>query len=902
MNQSHQRRIVLLFDLDCFYAQCERVRLGLDTNVCLALLQWNSVLAVTYPAREKFGIKRGDTWENVYSKSKPKESNGGVGEGREEEPEKCWAIHLKILEKDEQGEKQSLAQPGEDRAAPMTTVSTSSTTKCNQPESQEHHHTTLSNNINGMINTDVGGDNNNDEQRWHSNRKDKEQEDIAVVDDDDDNDIDDADDDDDDDDNRIVKEEYDRIYKLSKEEQLHLQQVENGNRRFNHEGKACLERYRIASRRIFNIVLSSLNQRVGCKKTKGSEGGTTKNKTGGGGNLHTPNNFILERASIDEFYLDITSYCYDSHYNDDDDDDSATDDASTVDHRTIRVGEDDEKAKMMRYPSANRTSHAVDAIDQTAFERACRVAHWIRSDVYDKLGFTMSAGISCNKMMSKLTASYGKPNGQAMLQRHNFNYVLHQTKITKVRHFGGKLGHQIIQSNLFNGYNTNTNKDSPPTMGQLQSFSIPQIERALDCDTATTTAQFVFDSCRGIDHEPVKETMNALVKSITAFKTFPATSDWNVVRDWLDLMSKEIVHRVQKDYERNSRYPKTCTLNYLISPPPEAAGATTTANNKEFKKWWRNNRFAKSLRLTYPPPPPSSRASTISSASSSSLVTSNLTQGTHQNLNSNDTNKKRSLALIQQSLVEQSMEKLTKLVTQLQQSSRKKQHQYQSQSLPQQQQLREFVFRGVGLAALNFESRGKPPEGVQSIDSFFTVKALSANDSSSAPKSTTRTTSGLASAPRSSMTPYATTSSRRTHANQASTIFPVARTRPLPDLVETIDRSGNQPKNDGDDERQWTSAPPSAGSTSSLDQNKFEQFGDFDKSQQTDRCKYEPCSHVDSDMELAKKLQASYDRENYILSSVDQRRGKVSSRRSSGKGNANKKMKRIDTFFAKSKT
>jgi DNA polymerase eta len=39
------RRIVLLFDLDCFYAQCERVRLGLENDCSLALLQWNSVLA-----------------------------------------------------------------------------------------------------------------------------------------------------------------------------------------------------------------------------------------------------------------------------------------------------------------------------------------------------------------------------------------------------------------------------------------------------------------------------------------------------------------------------------------------------------------------------------------------------------------------------------------------------------------------------------------------------------------------------------------------------------------------------------------------------------------------------------------------------------------------------------------
>ena len=71
-NKRNRNRIVLLFDLDCFYAQCERVRLGLPLDACLALLQWNSVLAVTYPARNKYNIKRGDTWDTIQNKCKSK--------------------------------------------------------------------------------------------------------------------------------------------------------------------------------------------------------------------------------------------------------------------------------------------------------------------------------------------------------------------------------------------------------------------------------------------------------------------------------------------------------------------------------------------------------------------------------------------------------------------------------------------------------------------------------------------------------------------------------------------------------------------------------------------------------------------------------------------------------------
>ena len=33
------KRVVLLLDMDCFYAQCETVRLGLDQSIPLALVQ-----------------------------------------------------------------------------------------------------------------------------------------------------------------------------------------------------------------------------------------------------------------------------------------------------------------------------------------------------------------------------------------------------------------------------------------------------------------------------------------------------------------------------------------------------------------------------------------------------------------------------------------------------------------------------------------------------------------------------------------------------------------------------------------------------------------------------------------------------------------------------------------------
>ena len=50
-------RVVALCDSDAFYAACEVIRLGIDRERPLVVLQWDSLIAVNYPAR-KYGISR----------------------------------------------------------------------------------------------------------------------------------------------------------------------------------------------------------------------------------------------------------------------------------------------------------------------------------------------------------------------------------------------------------------------------------------------------------------------------------------------------------------------------------------------------------------------------------------------------------------------------------------------------------------------------------------------------------------------------------------------------------------------------------------------------------------------------------------------------------------------------
>ncbi|KAL1724171.1 hypothetical protein EV715DRAFT_189180 [Schizophyllum commune] len=60
-------RVVALCDSDAFYAACEMVRLGVNKEQPLVVLQWNALIAVNYPAR-KFGISRMDKLQDALKR------------------------------------------------------------------------------------------------------------------------------------------------------------------------------------------------------------------------------------------------------------------------------------------------------------------------------------------------------------------------------------------------------------------------------------------------------------------------------------------------------------------------------------------------------------------------------------------------------------------------------------------------------------------------------------------------------------------------------------------------------------------------------------------------------------------------------------------------------------------
>ena len=356
---------------------------------------------------------------------------------------------------------------------------------------------------------------------------------------------------------------------------------------------------------------------------------------------------VLERASIDEFYLDVTRAVQQQdpipNHNSVWDaalveaaqqetkqvGNKATSSAMRTENDAIDLDETNENEEDVAFP------HEQDDRNDTNYElllwRGAAIALAIRRHVYQALGFTLTAGIGINKTLAKLSASYGKPNGQAITLPHQIPQLLQDTPIRKCRNLGGKLGQQVLDQ-LESTVGAPVNKDdaSFSVACIARHLSVPALRRALK---SAETAQWLFDlSAYGMDAEPVlskqqqsdhesSSSSMAATKSLTAFKSLPNSRSGvghsiDEARPWIHLLATDLVTRVVRDSSRNGRFPKTCTLHYTKLLGNNQQGHPTVSRARA------SNTQTKSARVPFPSmtPPPSSSTGYASSSSSSNRI------------------------------------------------------------------------------------------------------------------------------------------------------------------------------------------------------------------------------------------------------------------------------------------
>ncbi|KAK3500975.1 hypothetical protein B0T13DRAFT_488257 [Neurospora crassa] len=255
----------------------------------------------------------------------------------------------------------------------------------------------------------------------------------------------------------------------------------------------------------------------------------------------------VEKASIDEVFMDLSAQVH-----------------TILLERFPELANPppyDDPTEMLPMPSITALDWQADALvdlpdenaeledpdwDDVAILIGSEIVRKVRIAIKDKLGYTCSAGVACNKLLSKLGSAYRKPNQQTVLRNRSIQHFLSDFKFTKMRNLGGKLGEQISQM-----FHTDTVKD-------LLSASVEQLKSKLGNDTGV----WVYNTVRGIDTSEVNPRVQ--IKSMLSAKSFrPSITSFEQAVRWLRIFAADIFSRlVEEGVLENKRRPKTINLHH----------------------------------------------------------------------------------------------------------------------------------------------------------------------------------------------------------------------------------------------------------------------------------------------------------------------------------------------------
>ncbi|CAK9804299.1 DNA polymerase eta [Anthophora quadrimaculata] len=258
---------------------------------------------------------------------------------------------------------------------------------------------------------------------------------------------------------------------------------------------------------------------------------------------------VIERASVDEAYLDITDIVntrMSTNFNSLEYLVTKLSNTFVVGYSEVGINNEEERSKGTRTWITNVFKELQD-VEAQKLVIAGIVVEEIRSDIFNKTGFKCSAGIAQNKILAKLACGLHKPDRQTILPATAVSSLYSKLPIKKVRNLGGKFGDIVIES-----LNCNV-------MGDLLQYSLQYLQKRFD----DKTGLWLYNIARGIDNEPV--TTRLVSKSIGACKKFPgrqALSSLDMLQHWAGELSAEVCERLEQDLIENERRATLVTICY----------------------------------------------------------------------------------------------------------------------------------------------------------------------------------------------------------------------------------------------------------------------------------------------------------------------------------------------------
>ena len=291
---------------------------------------------------------------------------------------------------------------------------------------------------------------------------------------------------------------------------------------------------------------------------------------------------IVEKASIDEIYVDVTAGAYSLAS-------QLSESSGTTDHTFTGASENTtigglETANSVSLATNSLTKHEIRrgsslqvldsasrslddgsaswwAREQSIWSRddislACgaAIASSARKHVFDTLGFTLSAGISCNKTLAKLASGLKKPNRQTLVNPHDsftLEKLFHPLAIDRIRGLGGKFGDEVKE--IF----------EISTVGELAKIPLHDLKAKYP-----EQGEFLYTISRGICKEEVSN--RVLNKSIGCGKTFRGANTIHIankvlIRKWISELCGELSERLEYEEDEHQRIAKLFVLSLKLS-------------------------------------------------------------------------------------------------------------------------------------------------------------------------------------------------------------------------------------------------------------------------------------------------------------------------------------------------
>ncbi|XP_051771966.1 DNA polymerase eta isoform X1 [Ctenopharyngodon idella] len=265
---------------------------------------------------------------------------------------------------------------------------------------------------------------------------------------------------------------------------------------------------------------------------------------------------VIERASIDEAYMDLTASVEDRLKHMSVWDITPEQLKTTYVQGFPQTGTDDQSENTVLDKEGQRVGGLLQWLEllSSSSQSVCAelrlavgalIVEEMRAAVEQHTGFRCSAGISHNKVLAKLACGLNKPNRQTVLPLGSVPQLFSTLPISKIRNLGGKLGTSITETL------------GVENMGDLTQFTKVQLEQHF----GEKTGSWLYDLCRGIEFEPVKP--RQLPKSIGCSKNFPGKTclaTKQQVQHWLHQLALELEERLNKDRDMNGRVAKQLTV------------------------------------------------------------------------------------------------------------------------------------------------------------------------------------------------------------------------------------------------------------------------------------------------------------------------------------------------------